>query len=133
MIGVGYDSITAISIALIGTQVGCLASTVNPFATGVASQTLGISPGDGLIERLILLVIVTTISIIYVMRYADKIKKDPSQSYVFDRRQKDLEEFSMPERDIDEKLSTRQKAVLWLFGLTFLVMIVSLNSLVKFE
>ena len=126
MIGVGYDSITAISIALIGTQVGCLASTVNPFATGVASQTLGISPGDGLIQRLILLVIVTVISIVYVMRYADKIKKDPSQSYVFDRRQKDLEEFSMPERSIDDKLSTRQKAVLWLFGLTFLVMIVSL-------
>lgn len=32
----------------------------------------------------------------------------------------------MPERNLDDKLSTRQKAVLWLFGLTFLVMIISL-------
>jgi Predicted membrane protein len=45
MIGIGYDSITAISLALIGSQIGCLASTVNPFATGVASQTINISPG----------------------------------------------------------------------------------------
>ncbi len=45
MIGVGFDSLVAISIALVGTQVGCLASTVNPFATGVASQTLHISSG----------------------------------------------------------------------------------------
>ena len=126
MIGVGYDSITAISIALIGTQVGCLASTLNPFATGVASQTLNISPGDGMIPRIILLVITTAISIIYVMHYADKIKKDPSKSYVFDRRQKDLEEFAMPEKSIDDKLSGKQKSVLWLFGLTFVIMIASL-------
>jgi uncharacterized ion transporter superfamily protein YfcC len=47
MMGVGFDSLVAVAIALVGTQVGCLASTVNPFATGVASQTLNISPGDG--------------------------------------------------------------------------------------
>lgn len=126
MISVGYDSITAISLALIGSQVGCLASTVNPFATGVASQTINISPGDGLIPRFILLIIVTGISIAYVMHYADKVKKDPSQSIVFERRQKDLEEFNMEDRSVGEKLTKKQKSVLWLFALTFVVMITSL-------
>jgi Predicted membrane protein len=54
---------------------GCLASTVNPFATGVASATLKISPGEGLIPRLILLVIVTALGIWYTMHYADQVKK----------------------------------------------------------
>lgn len=50
MIGCGFDSIVAVAVALVGTQLGCLASTVNPFATGVASATLKISPGEGLID-----------------------------------------------------------------------------------
>ena len=126
MISVGYDSITAISLALVGSQVGCLASTVNPFATGVASQTIHISPGNGLISRFILLIIVTGISIAYVMHYADKIKKDPSQSYVFERRQKDLQEFSILDRSVSEKMTKKQINVLILFGLTFVIMISSL-------
>ncbi|MEO3201087.1 YfcC family protein, partial [Pediococcus acidilactici] len=55
MMKVGFDSLTAVGIALIGTQIGCLASTVNPFATGVASQTINISMGDGLFSRILLL------------------------------------------------------------------------------
>ncbi len=47
MIGVGFDSLTAVAIILVGSQIGCLASTVNPFATGVASQTLDISMDRG--------------------------------------------------------------------------------------
>lgn len=126
MIGVGYDTVTAISIALIGSQVGCLASTVNPFATGVASQTINISPGDGLVSRLILLIFVTAISIVYVMYYASHVKKNPENSVVFERRQQDLEEFSTKNKTIDEKISSKQKTVLILFGLTFLIMIMGL-------
>ena len=126
MIGVGYDTVTAISIALIGTQVGCLASTVNPFATGVASQSINISPGDGLVSRLVLLVFVTAISIAYVMFYASRVKKDPTNSVVFERRQKDLEEFSTEDKSVDQQISGKQKTVLILFGLTFVIMILGL-------
>ncbi|MGR3741890.1 YfcC family protein [Companilactobacillus sp. DQM5] len=126
MISVGFDSLVAISVALIGSQVGVLASTLNPFATGVASQSLNISPGDGLIQRLILFVITVAISIVYVMRYASKVKKDPKNSYVFNRREEDLKEFSVSDADDGSDMSKRQKAVLWLFGLTFIIMIVGL-------
>ena len=72
MISYGFDSMVALGIIIIGSQVGCLASTVNPFAMGVASQSLGISPGDGLVSRVVLLVITLTISIIYVYRLCIK-------------------------------------------------------------
>lgn len=48
MIAVGFDTVTAVAIVLVGSQVGCLASTVNPFATGVASNAVGISMGKEL-------------------------------------------------------------------------------------
>ncbi len=38
MMAVGFDSITGVAIILLGSQIGCLASTVNPFATVVASD-----------------------------------------------------------------------------------------------
>ena len=54
MMGVGYDSLVAAGIILLGTRVGDLASTVNPFSTGVASGIIKISPGSGLGSRIIL-------------------------------------------------------------------------------
>lgn len=126
MISVGFDSLVAISIALIGSQVGVLASTVNPFATGVASQSLNLSPGDGLVPRLILFVITVTISIVYVMRYASKVKQDPSKSMVYNRRETDLAEFSLSSDDAGTEMTGRQKAVLWIFGLTFLLMVIGI-------
>ena len=127
MMGVGFDSLVAVAIALVGTQVGCLASTVNPFATGVASQTLNISPGDGLGSRILLLVITTAVSIIYVYHYASVIEKDPTKSLIYDQRAADEERFAIKTRtDDDTPMSGRQKAVIWLFGLTFVIMIMGL-------
>ncbi|MEE8823365.1 hypothetical protein LASUN_09750 [Lentilactobacillus sunkii] len=127
MIGVGFDSLVAVAIVLVGSQVGCLASTVNPFATGVASQTLHISPGDGIISRAVLFVIVVAISILFVYRYAAKIEKDPSKSYVFEQREEDLKRFALNHEDQPgTKMTGRQKAVLYMFGLTFVIMIMGL-------
>ena len=125
--GVGFDSIVAVAIALVGSQVGCLASTVNPFATGVASQTLNISPGDGLVSRVILLIITITISIIYVYHDASVIEKDPTKSLVYNQRAEDEKHFLVKaDPNDDHKMTGRQKTVIWLFGITFVVMILGL-------
>lgn len=126
MIAVGFDSIVAIAIVLVGSQVGCLASTVNPFATGVASQTLNISPGDGIVSRLVMLVILVAISIIYVYRYASKIEKNPTASLVYEQREEDLKRFAINNQSADTKMTGRQKSVLWLFMGSFFIMILGL-------
>lgn len=127
MISCGFDSMVALGIIIIGSQVGCLASTVNPFATGVASQSLGISPGDGLGSRVILLIITLTISIIYVYRYASKIEKDPKKSIIYDQRESDYEYFNIADMTDDEvKMNKRQKKVIAIFALTFIIMILGL-------
>jgi uncharacterized ion transporter superfamily protein YfcC len=50
-----YDRIVAASIIFFGAGTGVLASTVNPFATGVASDAAGIEVGDGIVLRVLIL------------------------------------------------------------------------------
>ena len=126
MIAAGYDALTGVAIVMLGAGIGVLASTVNPFATGIASGFAGISIADGLVSRIIILVLGTIIGIIFVTRYADKVKKDPSKSLVYDLKEENEKRFlrsagaeAMPEFD------GRRKVILALFALAFLIMIYS--------
>ena len=82
MIAAGYDSLVGASILLLGCGVGVLGSTINPFATGIASGFAGVSIDEGIVGRLVILVVGTTIAIAFVMRYAARVKADPARSLV---------------------------------------------------
>ncbi|ALV22611.1 Arginine/ornithine antiporter ArcD [Carnobacterium antarcticum] len=124
MVGVGFDTLVAVAIVLVGSQIGVLASTVNPFATGVASQALGISPGEGIIWRLILFIVLYAASTFYVYRYAVKVEKDPDASFVAEQKEKNIDHFKIHESQ--KELDARQKNVMILFALTFFIMILGL-------
>ncbi|MFV0557047.1 MAG: YfcC family protein [Enterococcus sp.] len=126
MMAVGFDTVTAVAIVLVGSQVGCLASTVNPFATGVASDAVGISMGEGIILRFIMFIVLVGISIIYVYRYASKIEKDPTKSLVYDSREEDMKHFDIEAINNETTITSKQKLVNILFFVTFGVMIISL-------
>ena len=126
MIAAGYDAMTGVAIVMIGAGIGVLASTVNPFATGIASGFAGISIADGLISRIIILVLGTVAGVAYVSRYAAKVKKDPTQSLVYDQKEENERRFlksagdkAMPEFD------GRRKIIITLFAVAFLIMIYS--------
>ena len=51
MIAAGYDALTGAAIVLLGCGIGTLGSTINPFATGIASGFAGIPISDGLVGR----------------------------------------------------------------------------------
>ena len=93
ILALGLDTVVAIMIVVLGTQAGCLASTVNPFATGIASGIAGISAGDGMGMRVLMLVVFTGLVIFIINRYADKVKAHPEKSVQFFRRKLDLIEF----------------------------------------
>ena len=123
-IAAGYDAVTAVSVILLGAGVGVLGSTVNPFATGVASGFAGISLGDGIWLRLLILVVGQAAAILYVMRYAASVKEDPSKSLVYDLRESNRQHFLSDRKD-DEypELTGKRKLILALFVLTFAIMI----------
>ena len=93
MIAAGYDSLVGASIILLGCGIGVLGSTINPFATGIASGFAGTSLDEGLIGRLAILVVGIAIGIFFVMRYAARIKADPSRSLVFEMKESNEQHF----------------------------------------
>ncbi|MBS8266287.1 YfcC family protein [Mesobacillus boroniphilus] len=122
LIAAGYDSLTAVSIIAIGAGIGCLGSTVNPFATGIASGFAGISIGDGIVLRLIILAVTLIVGILFVMRYAKKVKDDPSKSLIAEFKEENEKHF-LSQKTGELEFTGRHKAVLSVFALTFVVMI----------
>ncbi|MBY5033951.1 YfcC family protein [Streptococcus gallolyticus] len=127
MMAVGFDSLTAVAIVLLGSQIGCLASTVNPFATGVASAAAGVSVADGMLWRIVFLIVILAMAMFYVGRYAEKIQKDPTKSLVYKNREADMAYFNVSKNQdtVNDQLTSSQKHVLWVFFLTFVLMICS--------
>jgi uncharacterized ion transporter superfamily protein YfcC len=126
MVAAGYDSLTGAAILLLGCGIGVLGSTINPFATGIASGFAGTGIDQGLIGRIVILVVGTAIGIWWVMRYAARIKADPARSLIAaDRAEIDAHFSAASESDGSAGgMTGRQKLVLGLFFLAFVVMII---------
>ncbi len=125
MLAAGYDALSAAALILLGAGIGCLGSTVNPFATGIASGFAGTTLSDGLIGRIVLLVVGTAIGIVFVMRYAERVKKDPSKSLIYDMKAENEKQFMSGNKEGTEfgEFTTRHKVILFIFFLAFVVMV----------
>ena len=123
MIAAGYDALTGAAILLLGCGIGTLGSTINPFATGIASGFAGVSISDGIVGRLVILIVGIGIGIFFVMRYAEKVRKDPSASLVADMKSDNETHFLAGQAESSVALTGRQKGVLALFFGAFAVMI----------
>ena len=130
MIVAGYDAVTGVAIILIGAGVGVLGSTINPFATVIASDAAGIPFTDGIVLRLVILLGGLAICAAYVMRYAHKVKLDPETSVVAKQTDAHRRLFLSAEdgQAGEAALTGTQKIILILFAATFAVMIWGVSS-----
>jgi len=122
IVGIGYDRMVGVSLIMVGAGVGTLASTVNPFATGVASAGGDVALGNGIALRILMYLVLTAVSVVYVLRYARRVHAYPTKSLV----PGSLEDVSVAAPAASAApITTRQKVVLWIVGLTFGLMIFS--------
>ena len=121
MLALGYDRMVAAATILVGAGIGVLASTVNPFATGVASDAAGISIGDGIGFRLLMYVLLVPLAVLFVLRYASRVKEDPTRSLTTPQ-DGDAEIAARGVGDAPT-LTGRQKGVLTVVAATFAFMI----------
>ncbi len=121
----GYDLLVPLAVIFGGTQLGTLSSFSNPFSAIIASNAAGINWADGLSERIIMFFISTTLTIWYLVRYAQKIKKDPSKSIVYKVDGLVVSPYEKISSEVEniEPLSAKTKLLLTLFLATFLTMI----------
>lgn len=139
MMAAGTDVLVGSAMILLGAGVGVLGSTVNPFAIGVASASLhsaGIEVNQGIVIALglILWIVAYLISVFFVMGYAKKVKADKGKSILTRRELEASEaEYGHAAKNQTASLSGKQKAVLALFAISFLVMVVSFIPWSKFN
>jgi uncharacterized ion transporter superfamily protein YfcC len=123
MIAAGYDALVGAAVVLLGCGIGVIGSTVNPFATGIASGIAGVPISEGLIGRIVILVIGLVIGVFFVLRYADRVKKDPSKSLVYAMKADNEAHFKAATSGGEITLTGQQKVILFVFALAFVVMI----------
>jgi uncharacterized ion transporter superfamily protein YfcC len=123
LIAAGYDALTGAAIVLLGCGIGVMGSTVNPFATGIASGIAGVPISDGLIGRLVILIAGLAIGIFFVLRYADRVRNDPSKSVVYELKAENEARFRAESEGGEIELTGTHKLVLTVFALAFVVMI----------
>ena len=80
----GYDSIIGVAIPFLGSAVGFAAAFFNPFTVGIAQGFSDLPLYSGLGYRLGLWAVGTVLAITFVMIYAEKIRKDPTRSPVYE-------------------------------------------------
>ncbi len=131
----GFDPLVAVSVVFIGTGVGTLGSTINPFATVLASNAANVDFLSGIGLRVVILLMAMASSILFVMRYARKVQSHPERSFQASQRDSLRQHFLGDQDDsninshVNTVLTGSQKAVLVLFVLTFAIMICSVAVL----
>lgn len=82
VIALGYDSIVAVTVTFVASQVGNATSWMSPFSVAIAQGIAGIPVLSGATFRLTMWFIVTALAAGYMMVYAEKIRKNPEKSIV---------------------------------------------------
>lgn len=116
----GFDSITAVAICLLGAGAGFAGTMTNPFTIGVAQGIAGLPLFSGIEYRAIIYVVLVTVGILYVWRYASKIKKDPTKSPMYEA-DKNLD-FRIDMDNIPD-MTIRHKLVLAAFALAIIAVV----------
>ncbi|MCH4886308.1 putative basic amino acid antiporter YfcC [Acidaminobacter sp. JC074] len=80
----GLDSMIGLVVISVGARIGFTTGLLNPFTVGVAQGIAEVPLFSGLAYRIVFYVLILAVSIVYILRYAKKIQKDPKASLVYD-------------------------------------------------
>ena len=101
----GYDSLVAGGIALVGANAGFAGAFMNPFTVGVAQGIVGLPLFSGMGFRLGLWTVMTAVTVVFLTRYARRVAAKPRTSLVYE-----LDRAREPQADADKTRTVRPQA-----------------------
>jgi len=123
-ISMGYDSITGLCMVYVAAHVGFSGAILNPFTIGIAQGLSDLPLFSGFGYRLFCWVILTSLLIIIVLRYAARVKKKPESSIMYKAdeywRQKGAEAS-------EEKTEARTSRSAWIVYILLLVSLITFS------
>lgn len=121
-----YDVIVCIAALYMGSSIGTMFSTINPFSAVIGSNAAGISFMNGMTFRIVGLVIALIITMIYIINYGKKVKADPTKSLVYADKEHIEKKFASSGEA--PAFTLRFKLLLSIFFVTFIIMIYGVSS-----
>ena len=103
------DGMLSITPLYMGSKIGFLFSTVNPFSVVLGSYSAGINFIDGIVFRVIAFVIGDVITILYFYYYYRKILKDETKSISYDINKKLRKKWLIKEKNEKDKEEKNEK------------------------
>jgi uncharacterized ion transporter superfamily protein YfcC len=120
-LALGYDSITGLCFSFLAAGVGFATAFFNPFTVQIAQKFSEIPPISGWEYRVGIWIFVTGFTIFWVVRYAEKIKKNPELSPTYEADHKRRAELDNDTQEIGAfKLSHALVLLVLLVGIIFL-------------
>lgn len=113
-ISMGYDVMIGIAVAVLGIAMGWAAGPTNPYTTGIAQQMAGLPMFSGFGLRFGLWIFLVFLVNGWILRYAKKVKADPTKSVVYGIDNKKFDVINLD----DMVFGTRQKISLLVFFIT---------------
>ncbi|MDO5342038.1 MAG: AbgT family transporter [Bacteroidia bacterium] len=83
-ISMGYDSIVGLCMVYVAAHIGFAGAILNPFTIGIAQGIAEVPLFSGIGYRIFCWVIINIFGIAFVLKYAHKVKKNPTSSIMFD-------------------------------------------------
>lgn len=83
-VSMGYDSIVGVSLCFVAAALGFAGAILNPFTIGIAQGLSNLPLFSGIEYRLVCWVVINFFGIFFIIRYAKRIKKQPSSSPVYE-------------------------------------------------
>lgn len=83
-VAIGYDSLTAVTITFAASQIGNACSWMSPFSIAIAQGIAGLPALSGAGFRIIMWLVITSLSCMYTMLYAKRVKAHPETSLTYE-------------------------------------------------
>ena len=120
MIAAGYDSITGTAVVFCGAGAGFAGAFINPFTIQVAQGIAQVEILSGMGFRVVMYICMLILTVAFVLRYASKVKKDPTLSLMHEddiKREDVVDLEALPEFD------GRRNAILIVFVIAIIFLV----------
>lgn len=98
----GYDAIVGVSMVLLGVGIGFSTGILAP-TTAVAQQMAELTAYSGMSLRILSFIVFYFVTALYIMRYAEKSKKDPTKSVLYGAEGIQTFDLTTTEIEVDKK------------------------------
>ena len=122
----GWDSLMGLGLSLLSASFGFAAALFNPFSIGVAQKLAGVPVFSGTLLRLVFFAVIYGVLLIFLIRYAKRLDKDPMRSLVYAEDAARREKYQLTPEQMDKAAQFNKKPLVFvgvMLGLMFVFLI----------